>query len=106
MILNKLDSLDDLLECRLVCRRWNELVKLIRIQNLQLGRRCRLAEIGWQFDLFSIDSNPTLFKAYGINFIISNLIKTAILSRLKQLSFDSIQFSSWISFEKSLQQLR
>ena len=105
MILNKLDSLDDLFECRLVCQRWNKLVKLIRIQTLQVGERGRCEAV----DDFSIDLNPILFETNGIDFIKSNLMKMTILSRLKQVFFCDIKFTTefaWISFEKSIQQLR
>ena len=113
MILNKVDSLDDILKCRLVCRRWNELVKLIRIQTLQVGKFFPSSAVNVQMDLFSIDLNPVLLEANIIDFLKSTLIKTTILStilsRLKQVCFCYVHIETepaWISFEKSLQQLR
>ena len=107
MILNRLDSLIDLLECRRVCRRWNELVKLFPIQTLQVGERHPSSIV--QMDEFSIDLNPILFNTNGIDFVKQTLMKITILSRLKQVFFEYIQFtteSDWTSFETSLQQLR
>ena len=104
MVLNKLDWLDDLFKCRLVCRRWSELVE---IQTLQVGKH--LSWVAKQMDLFSIDLNPVLFEPYRIDFMKSKLLKTTILSRLKQVYFCEVYTETepaWISFEKSLQQLR
>lgn len=106
MILNKLDDLNALLECRLVCRRWNALVKLIRIQTLQVGERYPANCV--QMNQFSIDSDPALFNTNRVNFMKSNLMKT-ILSRLKQVCFCVVRITrhpEWSSFQKSLQQLR
>ena len=105
MILNRLDSLIDLLECRRVCRRWNELVKLIRIRTLQVGKRYLDAK---ELNTFSIDLNPTLFDTSRTDFTKSNLMKTMLLLRLKQVFFSAISIHrkpAWISFEKALQQL-
>ena len=105
MILNRLNSLNVLLECRLVCRRWNELVKLIRIQTLQVGERHPNA---YEMNTFSIDLNPTLFDTSRTDFMKSNSMKTTLLSRLKQVFFSEIKIKrkpDWLSFEKSLQQL-
>ena len=107
MILNELNSLNDLLECRLVCRRWNELVKLIQIQTLQVGKSYLFN--GVQMNQFSIDLNPVLFETNKIVFMKSKLMKTSILSRLKQLCFGDVKITRrpvWQSFENSLQQLR
>ena len=111
MILNKLDSLNDLLRCRLVCRRWNELVKLIRIRTLKAGERYQIH--GVEMDEFSIDLNPVRLETQRIGFMKSTLMKTTILStilsRLKQVCFCYVHITTepaWTSFEKSLQQLR
>ena len=106
MILNKLGNLNVLFECRLVCRRWNELVKLIRIKVLQVGERLWFNN---ELSIFSIDSNPILFETNRTNFMELNLMKATILSRLKEVFFSHIEFtgrSLWSVFEKSLQQLR
>ena len=106
MITNKVNILNDLLECRLVCRRWNELVKLIRIRTLKDSGRYPYDFV--QIDLFSIDLNPVLFEANITVFLKSTLMKT-ILSRLKQVCFCDVEIRTklaWTRFEKSLQQLR
>ena len=104
MILNKADNLNALLQCRLVCRRWDQLVKLIRIQRLEVGKIR-----GIQIDVFSIDSNAVRFETNKFDFMKSKLMKMSILSRLKQLCFGDVKITRrpvWQSFENSLQQLR
>lgn len=106
MILNELDSLNALLKCRLVDRKWNELVKIIRIEFLQVGGRNPWDDV--EMDQFSIDPHPIRFRTNRNDFMKPTLMK-AILSRLKQVFFDRIEITTkpvWISFEKSLQQLR
>ena len=107
MILNILDSLNDLLKCRLVSKRWNEIIKLIRIRNLQVVEH--YPAHGVQMDDFSIDLNRIQFETRRIDFMKSNFMKVIILSRLKQVSFECIDDRiqpGWESLENLLQQFR